>query len=1710
MKYNKYLLVVLSILILLVFVSSASAADVNETDVLSVDESDNIVNEKLALDYKSDMSVSNDSNILENDNNEKLALNPSSDIYAISNNDDILSYVEKYTFPDTIEQDRSAKFIFSVVMGEPHGLQKDLGPGKATIKIGDYKKTENFKHSAGTIEIKYDGPKGIYDGEFKFDSDSDHHVTHNFKITVQGPSWYVNSSKESSGNGKSPDEAFVTLEEAIEEASDYETIKIASGEYKGEGNSGFNFMKNLNFIKYGDGEAIFEGNEEDMPIWIFDGSSINITGLTFKNGKASNGALFICVTIEDSNINATFINNTAKQGGAIYFGNSGVVSCNIDGTFINNTATTYGGAIYMGYDFTYDGSISGTFINNKAEYDGGAIYVEHSDVLSKLSGTFRNNKAGNDGGAIYVKKINVLDNLSGTFRNNKAGNDGGAIYILEGSISDINAEFINNAANSSAAIYINEETQDLLIHDSIFMNNTIIIKQGNATVINSWFENNATNYNTKPGVKNVTMDNWLFLNATTNATQININETSEITFKLYSYNSTTKKINEYDASKMNIPLALSETCGKLSQNTALINETIFYTCTEEGIASVTAKFETASCTIILAKAPSEIIVNKTNITLKVGESVLPEATLIPAEAGNLTYTSSKPSIATVENGMIKGLKEGKTTITVSFNGSDYYNPAENKTIEVTVNLNNASVSVNNSTLDLKPNDTFNLVATTSPKGLRVNFTSSNESIVTVNDKGEVIAVGLGSATITASVGGDGEYAFNSTTVDVSVKKDLNLTGFVFGMGNTITIIVMDFENATGNATITVKTTTYTTSIKNSRAIVSMPKMSENTTAYIYYPGDDKYNNASTTVDIHAKQSLNIIATADPITVGENANVIVTGLENASGNVSVTIDDNVYYGPIKNSTATIIIPGLKNNITTDVYYDGDDTYYATFTTIDIIVYRNNLNITATADPITVGDNATVKVTGLEDATGEIKVVIDGNEWIGEISKGTAEVIITGLKETVTAEVLYPGDEKYNNASTTVDISVKRDLNLSGFVFGVGDTIYIFVMDFENATGNVTITVNANNYTTSIRNSMAIVSMPKVSENTTAYIYYPGDNKYNNASTTVDIHVREGLNITATADPITVGENATVKIMGLENATGNVTVTINNNTYYSPIKKGTATVIIPGLKNNLTATVNYAGDDNYYATFTTFDIVVYRNNLKITATADPITVGDNATVKVTDLEDATGEIKVVIDGNEWIGEISKGTAEVIITGLKETVTAEVLYPGDEKYNNASTTVDIVVNPAPAPEKKNLTISASADPITVGENATVKVTGLENATGHVSVIVKGKIYAAPIKNGEATITVPGLTKNVIAIVNYKGDDIYNPALTIINITVYPNIINIDAPDVTKYFNGPERFAVNVTDSRGNPLSNKTVFITINGRTYNRTTDENGTASIALGLHSGQYNVTTKVENITAHSTVTILTTVDGSDIVKIYKNATQYYATFIDTNGKYLADGTDVKFNINGIQYTRKITGGKGQAKLNINLPQGKYIITATNPVTGEMQSNNITVLPTIVDNKDITKYYRNATQYSVKILGSNGKAVGAGENVTFNVNGIFYTRQTNPSGIATLNINLPPSNYVITADYKGCKVANNIKVLPVLNATDLKMKYKDGSQFKANLVDGQGKAYAGQTIQFNINGVLYNKITGNTGQAALNINLPSGEYIITSSYNGSNIANKITIS
>ena len=338
-----------------------------------------------------------------------------------------------------------------------------------------------------------------------------------------------------------------------------------------------------------------------------------------------------------------------------------------------------------------------------------------------------------------------------------------------------------------------------------------------------------------------------------------------------------------------------------------------------------------------------------------------------------------------------------------------------------------------------------------------------------------------------------------------------------------------------------------------------------------------------------------------------------------------------------------------------------------------------------------------------------------------------------------------------------------------------------------------------------------------------------------------------------------------------------------------------------------------------------------------------------------------------------------------------------------------------------------------------------------------------------------------------------------------------HIIANDLTKYYANEKALTCEVQDSESHLIDNASVTFNVNGKNYSRTTNSSGIAKMNVNLDSGNYTYDAYYllnNSVVAKDSglIQILPTISGEDIEKIYRNDTQYYATFLDSNGELLAN-TNVTFNINGVFYTRK-TNESGVARLNINLNAGEYILTAIN-TNGEMHSNNITVLNSISGN-DIVKYYKNDTQYYATFLNSDGSLL-TNTNVTFNINGVFYTRKTNESGVARLNINLPPNDYILTAinPATGEMYSNTIRVLNVLSASDMSMTYRDGSKFNVTLLDGQGIPYANHELTFNINGVFYTRTTNELGVASLNINLQAGNYIITSTYNGLSIANTIKI-
>lgn len=323
-----------------------------------------------------------------------------------------------------------------------------------------------------------------------------------------------------------------------------------------------------------------------------------------------------------------------------------------------------------------------------------------------------------------------------------------------------------------------------------------------------------------------------------------------------------------------------------------------------------------------------------------------------------------------------------------------------------------------------------------------------------------------------------------------------------------------------------------------------------------------------------------------------------------------------------------------------------------------------------------------------------------------------------------------------------------------------------------------------------------------------------------------------------------------------------------------------------------------------------------------------------------------------------------------------------------------------------------------------------------------------------------------------------------------------SLQTKDLSMYYKNGTRYEVTLTHE-DIPVENAQVIINVCGVNYTRHTNANGIASIGINLNPGIYSVSTlynynNLSSISLDSDIEVLSTISGDDIVKTYRNDTQYYASFLDNNGNPLAN-SEVTFNINGVFYTRK-TNENGIAKLNINLNSGEYIITATHQ-NGLMYSNLITVLPSI-SGSDIVKFYKNGTQYYATFFNSAGKAL-IGADVSFNINGVFYERTTNEKGVAKLNINLNPGTYILTAinPVNGEMFSNLITVLPTIISSDMDSDSLI-TKYSVIFLNGDGSVAEDKEVEFILDGVSYDVTTDEYGVATIESDLNFGVHNIVS--------------
>ena len=674
---------------------------------------------------------------------------------------------------------------------------------------------------------------------------------------------------------------------------------------------------------------------------------------------------------------------------------------------------------------------------------------------------------------------------------------------------------------------------------------------------------------------------------------------------------------------------------------------------------------------------------------------------------------------------------------------------------------------------------------------------------------------------------------------------------------------------------------------------------------------------------------------------------------------------------------------------------------------------------------------IDVTIDKKATGNIAVIVDGDKYDVAIVNGSAKLTLSDLPAGVYyIEAKYDGNsivtESYNSTKFTIDL-IDSSIAVEAKNIKCGEEAVITATVTDGATGTVTFFVNGKTYVVDITDSVATL---KIADLTTGdypvFAYYNGDKYYKTSYNSTTFNVAKlASTTTVNVSDIKVGEDAVIDISVSEITSGVVSVTVGDAIYNVAVVDGKGTLTLSGLASgSYDVVAKFNGDDKYLASEDSAKFNVTKLASTIDIAVDNIKVGENAVISVALPEDATGEVIISVNGKNYTVMTKYGMANVTISDLANgTYSVDVFYNGDDIYapikNSTAFTVSKVSD-------YNMTVDI-AD-IVKGENATITVSVPEDGTGSVIVTINGTDYKGTVVNGTAKVIIPGLDEGTYKVVTfYTGDNKYDSMIVNGTITVNKNTkTTLTMDNLVKYFNGPQKLMAKLVDGFGNPIANATVYFTINGKVYARITDENGTASIAIRLLPGEYkasalfNGTDDYDVTSVNASVLVKNTILGNDTTLYFRNGTQYVAKFLDSNGKALAN-TDVKFNINGVFYTR-VTDENGIARLNIRLDPASYIITAYNPVTGEQKANEVTVLPRIIA-KDLSMKYLDGSTFNATLVDGQGKAI-AGVNITFNINGVFYHRTTDADGVTKLNIRLMPGEYIITSMYDECWASNKI--------------------------------------------------------------------------------------
>lgn len=753
-----------------------------------------------------------------------------------------------------------------------------------------------------------------------------------------------------------------------------------------------------------------------------------------------------------------------------------------------------------------------------------------------------------------------------------------------------------------------------------------------------------------------------------------------------------------------------------------------------GTSKVTARTDDggfmSSCNVTVGVGVEKIELDKSELSLKKGESASLKATIFPENASDksLKWGSSDVSVATVDAyGNVKAEGNGEATVFVSSSDGGFTAYCN---VKVGTSVTGISLDPREFTLETI-GSSFTIKPVISPEDasdLGVVWESADTKVVSVASDGTVTAIGPGTTTVTATTN-DGSFTSNcvvsvkSPAQHVSLDKTSlkllegesgKLTATVYPLNSTQKTLTwvsdhpdvasVDNEgNVTarkaGTATVTVKVAEKVTAVCKVTVISRVTGISMSETTVELKPGEKHQLEATVLPQNASNAEVTWYSDKESVAIVSQSG-LVSAVSTGEATIHVVTSDG---GKMATCLVKVGTPvkGITLSISSKTLYVGDPS----------------LDISATLTPA----NATDKSLEWSSSDPEVASIAPG---------AALHAVIKPLKPgktTITATT------KDGGFTASCEVTVKRhvsgvSLNKASLTLYVGETESLAATVAPEDASDKTVAWSSDN------SAVASVSNGKVTANKpgTAVIKVVTNDLSKEAACTVTVKRHaESVELSQKEIKLYLGENRslTATVLPSDASDKNVTWSSSNpnvatvSTAGNVVSKSVGTTVI---------TVKTA-DGGHQASchVTVLEPVVYATSLTITPQALNMNIGESASLTLQMLPSNANEKLVWESDNESVARVVNGDITAVGVGV-----AKIMVKGKNVTSN-EVTVTVIDKFAVTGVKLN----ESEKSLQVGDSFTLTATVLpEDARDKTVTWSSDKESVATVKDGVVTAVSPG----------------------------------------------------------------------------------------------------------------------------------------------------------------------------------------------------------------------------------------------------------------------------------------------------------------------------------------------------------------------------------